>query len=565
MKPRFVTFLLLLCAFALGIKSFSEPDLWWQIRTGQWILENGTVPKTDIFSYTYSGTEWINIKWGFEVLAALVSKALGPECVYVIQALVSLLIFYLLIRWSRDFPGPVRTNDPALIAGLAISFIWTAITVEFRINGRPEMFSHLFTVLVLLLLTRHRRQASNKIFWLVPIQIAWTNLHEAYAMGIFITGLIVAGAWGEKFLFRDKTAGNPWKITLAWLSSIAAVAVNPHGARLWSRPLDIFSQVEANKYTTELLPVTDAAYWRFPAWMAVLLLVTSIVYLICAWKRKENVLQKLGIGYLLVLAAFFYLALTAQRNLIFLVLAAFPLFREAVTILVSRQLKPFIMKPLAWILPILFYFLIVSNRYYKMTSSRTRFGLEITSYNNPVGAANYVQQKGLLGKSCFSDYLTSSYLLWKLQPGFKTFIDLRDLDVFPADHFQKFLQATHIPGAFLSLDSLYHFDYVVLFRPAFETLHAFLYNDSIYACTYVDAVAAVYEKTDEFTREDIFTNCKKVRTSAAADLVNHVLNPFYSSFNYRSLEYDRIAASYYTTVAQPRLVQARQKKVDSRQ
>jgi len=68
-----------LIAFALSIKNFREPDLWWQIRTGEWILQNHSVPRVDVFSYTMQGAEWINIKWGFEVLAAIVSKLTGPE------------------------------------------------------------------------------------------------------------------------------------------------------------------------------------------------------------------------------------------------------------------------------------------------------------------------------------------------------------------------------------------------------------------------------------------------------------------------------------------------------
>lgn len=32
-----------------------DPDLWWHLRTGQWIVETGHIPRTDPFSFTHAG------------------------------------------------------------------------------------------------------------------------------------------------------------------------------------------------------------------------------------------------------------------------------------------------------------------------------------------------------------------------------------------------------------------------------------------------------------------------------------------------------------------------------
>src|SRR6185436_1509297 len=109
--------------------------------------------------------------------------------------------------------------------------------------------------------------------------------------------------------------------------------------------------------------------------------------------------------------------------------------------------------------------LVVSGRYYGITNSRDRFGLEVLSSFNPSGAGDYIKSEHLEKKKCFADYLTSSYLMWKLQPDYKTYIDLRDLDIFPPEVFDRFMQAVNSPAAFHHLDSVEHFDYVVLFRP----------------------------------------------------------------------------------------------------
>ncbi len=71
--------IIVLVSLVLCIRQLGEPDVWWQIRTGEFILENGYVPDTDVFSYTYAGDPWFNVKWGTEVIMALVTGWFGTS------------------------------------------------------------------------------------------------------------------------------------------------------------------------------------------------------------------------------------------------------------------------------------------------------------------------------------------------------------------------------------------------------------------------------------------------------------------------------------------------------
>jgi tetratricopeptide (TPR) repeat protein len=206
------------------------------------------------------------------------------------------------------------------------------------------------------------------------------------------------------------------------------------------------------------------------------------------------------------------------------------------------------------------YVAVVSNQYYNITNSRDSFGLGVPCNMHPQGVAQYIEQKGLQNKKCFSDYLTSSYLMWRLQANFKTYIDLRDLDVFTSDFFNDYLRTVNDYKYFLHIDSFQHFDYVVLQRTQHDVLHAYLYNDSIYACTYVDQVAAVYEKTDAFSRADIFNYCTDVKQNGLSKFINHTLNPLYSNYNFRNSNAELIAAEYYTNVGRTDLAEQRIQK-----
>ncbi len=552
--------LVFLIAIAFSIKNLREPDLWWQIRTGEWILENLQVPKQDIFSFTHNGTEWINVKWGSEVLYALISKVSGPECVFILQAIVSCLIIHFLFKLAKQFQG---SNAEPRSETAVFAVLTSLIAIEYRIIGRPEMFSHLFSVVFLYLLWREQKSPSNKTYLLVPLQVIWANLHEAFGVGIVLTTIFVVGSWIEYFLLQRKLISGkselPKKISLLLVLQLAAVVVNPNGIKLLLRPLQILGQVYENKYTTELFDYTMPEYWQWNVYWSIGLLgvgIAGTTLYFLTQKKKQNrfrlFVEEFGVGYLLAFVAFFYLAATAYRNIVFLVLISFPLLVFGLSFLLTKAItSKKTSAPSLFLVfgSLLLYFSIITNKYYTITSSRDRFGLEVLSINNPSGAAGFVQQQKLTG-NCFSDYLTSSYLLWKLQPEFKTYIDLRDLDVFPVDFFSTFAEAVTFPNAFEKQDTAHHFNYVVLFRPQFASLHNYLFNESDFKLAYADAVACVYtrKKSPEDSSSITFSSTQQIANSTLATAVNKLLNPLYSPFDYKTTDNNLLAAAYFVGV-----------------
>lgn len=530
-----------------------EPDLWWQLRTGEWILEHHQIPKTDIFSYTFAGHEWINVKWGSEVLFAFIEKISAPECIFMLQAIVSCLIVFFLIKSCVQ----LRILSPSLFIALLV----TLIAIEYRIIGRPEMFSHLFTVVFLFFLLRNRARPSNKIFFLIPLQILWANIHEAFGIGIVLLGIFCVGAWVEYFLSGRKILSQknlPKQISVLLFAAVASVIINPSGIKLLARPLQILGQVYENKYTTELFDFRSPEYWK---WNVYLVIATIVIGAIGSWihfrktKTKQNrfklFIEQFGIDYLISIAAFTYLGLTAYRNLAFFSLVFFPFFAFGLNALFENisfiKKNPVAVSSALCLVSCILYLSIVSNKYYELTQSRDHFGMEILSTYNPTEAGEFIRQNKIGGK-CFSDYLTSSYLLWKLQPEFKTYIDLRDLDIFPAEFFSSFAEAVTYPDEFEKLDSIHHFSYIVLYRPQFASLHRYLYNGSNFSLVNLSAVAAVYVRKDSVQKN--FND--KVPAPSSYPLIskiNFLLNPF---FRYGKTDgdanYNYIYASYYNTV-----------------
>ena len=127
---KVIFFLFFLVVFVFGIKLIHEPDIWWMLRTGEWITQNG-VPSSDPFSFTYFGVDWINIKWLFELLVYVISQVFGVGFITFLQAAFNVIIFWFLWKIAKQ----LKVN----FAVFAIVSLVALFALEFRMLNRPEM------------------------------------------------------------------------------------------------------------------------------------------------------------------------------------------------------------------------------------------------------------------------------------------------------------------------------------------------------------------------------------------------------------------------------------------
>ncbi len=536
-----------LIAIAFSIKATREPDIWWQIRTGEWILENGQVPTKDVFSNSVVGTEWINIKWGFEVLAAWITKSCGPECVFLLQILATVGIVFFLKKIFNLF-------DLKNVAANALALFITLALIEYRVIGRPEMTTHFLFVVFLYILFHHFKKPESKLIWvLIPLQIFWTNMHEAYGMGIVLIGIFFTAAWLD---YMKQKHAKPTTISAVLGLAVLGILVNPRGIIMLLRPLNIFSQVNQNKFTTELANFLDPDFWQKEAY--IFILCTALVGWFY-WRKRSMLKQflssyKLQLVGLLLITAFIFLSLTAARNIIFFFLLMAPVLAMMATYFLPAKIRS---TRMVLLVGILLYVGVVSNGYYNLTRSKNEYGLFVHPLYNPIGAADFIRTHQLVKEKCFSSYMVSSFLLWDLQPDFKTYIDLRDLDVFSPAFFTEYFINAQVPEKFYELDKKEQYEYVVLYRNFSPQLHHYLYTDTVYGCVYADPICAIYQKTDTLAQGDHFRQPASRQTSTLATAINTVFNPFFEPKDYEALDVGLQAASYYQMVGEPSLAQKR--------
>ena len=255
---------------------FQTGDSIWSNVIGQWIVTHHHIPTHDHWAWTAVGQPWTPQEWGFEVLLYLTNHVLGFLGVVLMMTLVSVLTWVvltdLLKRQGRAYP-----RLWALLAA-AVSCPWDQI--------RAETFSYLFFVLTLWILEVSKKQPRT-LFWLIPLELVWVNLHGSYPLGIgvvFWMGLVSflrSFDWGWLQHTQEKSVGRQRLWTALGMAIVSLV--NPQGIHMYTFAFWLSFQTHISKYIMEWQPATIAE------WPTLVLFVELGLFLFLRLQRKEPV------------------------------------------------------------------------------------------------------------------------------------------------------------------------------------------------------------------------------------------------------------------------------------
>jgi len=88
-RAGFYGLVLLFGLLAMTARNAIDPDLWWHLRAGQWIVETRAVPHFDPFSFTRAGHAWVAHEWLSEVAFYELWKLGGAAALIVFSAVVT--------------------------------------------------------------------------------------------------------------------------------------------------------------------------------------------------------------------------------------------------------------------------------------------------------------------------------------------------------------------------------------------------------------------------------------------------------------------------------------------
>jgi len=290
-------------------RTAADPDLWGHVLFGLDLLRTGSLPEYDPYSYLSTGYPWINHELLSEVAFGLAFKVAATPGLMLLKLAVVFSIALLLHRHLR------RTGLDPLRAGIVlIMAVFTMIPALGTI--RPQLFTHLFFLLTLLVLARVE-QGNTRWLWSLPLIFAlWINFHGGVLAGLGVLGLW-AGAWialpfiSARWKGRGPAAG---LLIVVVATSTLALLLNPY---LWELPYFLFR--------TATVPRPDISEWRplslttLPGLLYLVLVASgAFVLLRTRLERRPATLLVLLVTTLLPLTAIRHLSLFALTFAVFL-------------------------------------------------------------------------------------------------------------------------------------------------------------------------------------------------------------------------------------------------------
>jgi hypothetical protein len=295
-----------LAMFAACVDVLHDPDLFWHLRLGRWILDTHSLPHAEMFSFTAAGSPMTAHEWGSEVAFAALQSVGGLLLVALAMAAVA---------WSGLLALALRARDRgAGLVAVALGLLLGARAAEPVLGTRPQVLTLALVCWTLLVAERHLARGGRWVWVLPPVVLVWANLHAGVVLGLGALALLV-GLEAVRRLAGGPGAA-PWRRMggLAGAVGLAALlgCVNPNGPGLYRYAVSAAS-------SERLKPITE---WHSPDFsdpsnLGLLVLLASFALMLALGGRLS--LRDAGMA-----VAGFGAALVAVRNTSLAVALALP-------------------------------------------------------------------------------------------------------------------------------------------------------------------------------------------------------------------------------------------------
>ena len=468
-----------------------DGDTGWHIRVGESILQTGSVPQTDPFSFSKAGAPWYAWEWLSEVVLAATHQHLGLKGVTLGAGVMVALFAVLLLRYM------LWLGATTLVAFLVTLLSVGAASIHYL--ARPHLVTFVFLIGAIWALERDRRRPDKWIWALVPLTIVWTNLHGGFLALFVCLGGLAAGSAIEGLIdpgIRQRRWRQVLRYSLLGTACAAASVVNPYG-------IELHRHIAAYVRSDWIKDVV--AEFQSPSFRAENVLQYEVLLLlgvmVAAWLlMRRRVVEAIWI------LSWAHFSLTSARHIPIFVIFAAPLAaselsrlwlkwpsvrnpRSAPGILqqLSEDLSRGFARTSAW--PYLFVLLLLFG------GAWLRFPADFPDNGFPVALisrnADLIKSGRILADDDWADYL-----IYRFYPDQRVFMDGRT-DFYGPEIGDKYMAAVYGKPGWSSVMEEYRFDLVLV--PHRRALAALLKQDESWTIIDSDKLGIVFVRRPEDT------------------------------------------------------------------
>jgi tetratricopeptide (TPR) repeat protein len=347
-----------------------------------------------------------------------------------------------------------------------VLLIWVAATVNERFLIRPEMASFPLLAAVQLVLADGRRNP-KRLRWLVPLMIAWANMHALFILGV----AAIAAAIGGAVVAESSVLPEAWRRDSAWpgesrrglirwgAAAIGATAFNPYLLRGLLFPIELITRINGSNVVYSTIgefrrPFSGyfqtfglGSYQAFIFALAGLAVLAGLMRAGASRPSRGEAAGPTGrfdIAACAFAAALAWLSLLARRNIGIFAIGAVPFMSACLGIVLGRAQAWKVATGTAMrfavgivlIAAAAVTTLAATNRWYAMTGETHEFGLGVFQSNFQPRATQFFREQKLPGPT-FNDLGAGGYLTWDDPSGKGVYIDGR-LEVYDTAFFSAY-------------------------------------------------------------------------------------------------------------------------------
>ena len=468
----------------------NDPDFWWHLAAGRWMLDHRALPSHDLFTYTVPNHIWTDHEYLIEIVIALLWQAGGPALISFTFGAVTWIGFWWIFQAADGF------RRPFVIAGLAIAL--AAVAGGPIWGPRSQMVTFALASLQLLWQRRYLTGRSRRLVWFPLLMVAWANLHSGWAIAFVFLGVALCSE-GVLWVWNRRAAVHRAHLrTLALVSILAVVAVaaTPHGLALYAYPFETqFSTAQQSLIAEWFSPNFHDPHLY--ALLALMLLLLAGY----AWRRPS-------LYDLLLAVVTLALALHSVRQSTIFIAAVLPGFVRAWTEVWEEEVRP---RLGSWFAPGTrpTSRLLAATTAVALAVVLLATGLKIAgglrseqaaiAGDFPVATSDWIAaHPDQVGTRMFNQYGWGGYLIYRFypDPNRRVFI-FGEAELMGDSFLYQYQDIQTLRPDWLQLLDRYRIDYVVYNRG--EALDNVLRTEKTWRLVHQDSVAVVYVRVPPTT------------------------------------------------------------------
>lgn len=164
-----------------------DPDPWWHLATGRWIVEHRAIPRVDPFSFTVAGQPWRAVDWLADLVlygSFAVGGVAGVGALTALSAFAMLLLLGLALR---------ELELSTVTAASLVACVGVMVQGRYSM-ARPMTLGAVALCATIYLCTRTWQRRDRVVLVAAPLFVVGSALHPSAILGLVVIAIFAVVA-----------------------------------------------------------------------------------------------------------------------------------------------------------------------------------------------------------------------------------------------------------------------------------------------------------------------------------------------------------------------------------